>query len=100
MLPRRQVFAFGFPFAPLRRFVESITGKKNAKEKKERKKKKTLGKCKEKLGKQGQKIERRQTGWQKWQIMAPQRCAIKAHLLKLNIYYSCRCHLTPLKIHI
>jgi len=39
LLPRRQVFAFGFPFAPLRRFVESITGKKK-RERKERKKKK------------------------------------------------------------
>lgn len=38
-----------------------------------------------------EKLEKKaQTARQKWQIMAPQRCAIKAHLLKLNIYYSCR----------
>lgn len=54
--------------------------------------KKSNKKSKRNVGK-SMKENRTQTGWQKWQIMAPQRCAIKAHLLKLNIYYSCRCHL-------
>lgn len=62
---------------PLEAAGKKETCKETAKKKKKKKKKEKLEK-------------KAQTARQKWQIMAPQRCAIKAHLLKLNIYYSCR----------
>lgn len=120
LLPALSVLRFSFcgvakffalflgTFAPS--FVESITyiclpaklrvcGTQKKSEKEAAGKKET---CKETAQRQPKKQKKKKKSWkkaqtarQKWQIMAPQRCAIKAHLLKLNIYYSCRSRWTP-----